>query len=125
MDFLQQAQGERIQCVMPPACSPDTLSITIRKPNMTQRTLTDYVQDGFFNHVIPPNQELSPIDETLLTLKDSDLPEFLTLAILAQKNSTAYQAVSQQIKEYTTQVDELRLLAAKQQNANLITKTIP
>ena len=79
-------KGERIQCVMPPACSPDTLSITIRKPNMTQRALSDYVQDGFFNHVIPPNQELSPIDETLLALKDSDLPEFLKLAILAQKN---------------------------------------
>ena len=78
-------KGERIQCVMPPACSPDTISITIRKPNMTQRTLTDYVQDGFFNHVIPPNQELSPVDEKLLVLKDSDLPEFLKLAIMAQK----------------------------------------
>ncbi|CAQ81937.1 membrane protein [Aliivibrio salmonicida] len=43
--------------------------------------------------------------------------------VASQKNSTAYQAVSQQIKEYTTQVDELRLLAAKQQNANLITKS--
>lgn len=39
------------------------------------------------------------------------------------KKSTAYQAISQKIKEYTTQVDELRLLAAKQQNANLITKS--
>ena len=78
-------KGERIQCVMPPACSPDTLSITIRKPNMTQRALSDYVQDGFFNHVIPPNQELSPVDEKLLVLKDSDLPEFLKLAIMAQK----------------------------------------
>ncbi|MGR6862821.1 hypothetical protein ACU5EH_22360 [Aliivibrio salmonicida] len=43
--------------------------------------------------------------------------------VASQKNSTAYQAASQQIKEYTTQVDELRLLAAKQQNANLITKS--
>ena len=43
--------------------------------------------------------------------------------VASQKNSTAYQAVSQQIKEYTTQVGELRLLAAKQQNANLITKS--
>ncbi|GEK15863.1 hypothetical protein AFI02nite_38990 [Aliivibrio fischeri] len=41
----------------------------------------------------------------------------------SQKNSTAYQAVSQQIKECITQVGELRLLAAKQQNANLITKS--
>ena len=43
--------------------------------------------------------------------------------VASQKNSTAYQAISQQIKEYTTQVDELRFLAAKQQNANLITKS--
>ena len=78
-------KGERIQCVMPPACSPDTISITIRKPNMTQRTLSDYQQDGFFNHVIPPSQEITPIDEKLLELKDSDLPEFLRLAIKAQK----------------------------------------
>ena len=78
-------KGERIQCVMPPACSPDTLSIIIRKPNMTQRTLSDYQQDGFFNHVIPLSQEITPIDEKLLELKDSDLPEFLKLAIKAQK----------------------------------------
>ncbi|MHC5780319.1 hypothetical protein [Aliivibrio fischeri] len=43
--------------------------------------------------------------------------------VASQKNSTAYQAVSRQIKEYKTQVDELRLLAAKQQSANLITKS--
>ncbi len=78
-------KGERIQCVIPPACSPETLSITIRKPNMTQRTLDDYQCDGFFNHVIPPNQHLSSIDEALLALKNSDLPEFLKLAITAQK----------------------------------------
>ncbi|MHC5780297.1 P-type DNA transfer ATPase VirB11 [Aliivibrio fischeri] len=78
-------KGERIQFVIPPACSPNTVSITIRKPNIAQRTLNDYVQDGFFNHVIPTQQTMSPIDKQLLDLKDTDLSAFLKLAINAQK----------------------------------------
>ncbi|MUK76567.1 P-type DNA transfer ATPase VirB11 [Aliivibrio fischeri] len=78
-------KGERIQCVIPPACSPNTVSITIRKPNSSQRTLADYQDDGFFDHVIPSSQTVSPIDTQLLKLKESDIAEFLTLAIKAQK----------------------------------------
>ncbi|MGF1903543.1 hypothetical protein [Aliivibrio salmonicida] len=43
--------------------------------------------------------------------------------IASQQSSTAYQAVSSQIDEYNTQVNALRLLASKQQNAHLITKS--
>jgi len=43
--------GERIQVVRPPACEFGTVSITIRKPSYTIRTLDDYEKQGFFKHV--------------------------------------------------------------------------
>ena len=60
--------GERSQFVMPPACKDGTISITIRKPSFTVRTIESYVEDGFFNH-IKPAQNLSEGDEELLLLQ--------------------------------------------------------
>lgn len=79
-------QGERIQFVIPPACEDGTISLTIRKPSFTSRSLADYDQDGFFDHVAPIQDGLSPIDKQLLELKETDINAFLKLAVTREKN---------------------------------------
>ena len=41
-------EGERLQVVLPPACEAGTVSLTIRKPAKTNRSLSDYEGQGFF-----------------------------------------------------------------------------
>ncbi len=79
--------GERIQIVMPPACSFGTISMTIRRPSSVRFTLQDYSKSGFFGKIIPVTNELSSIDRELLKLKDAkEFEEFLTRAVLYGKN---------------------------------------
>ena len=77
--------GERSQFVMPPACKDGTISITIRKPGFTVRTLDSYVKDGFFDHVCTV-QELPDADQELLNL-GAQMQDCETLAELAQKRA--------------------------------------
>lgn len=84
-------KGERIQFVIPPACEAGTISLTIRKPSFTSRSLADYAKDGFFDHVAPMEEGLmqeglSPIDKQLLKLRESDILAFLELAVTGEKN---------------------------------------
>ena len=80
---------ERIQFVLSPAVAPDTMSVTIRKPSKTSRRLHEYEQDGFFDHVRhstnSTHDNIRPRDKELLTLKKSDIPAFLRLAVQLQK----------------------------------------
>ena len=62
--------GERSQFVMPPACKDGTISITIRKPSFSIRSLDDYIADGFFNYVHPAST-LSVADEELINIKQT------------------------------------------------------
>lgn len=79
-------KGERIQIVMPPACEADTLSITIRKPTFTVRSLEDYYAQGFFNAIKPISKDITPEDRELLTLKENNnYIEFLRKAVIYNK----------------------------------------
>ena len=62
--------GERIQVVIPPACEQGTISVTIRKPSFSVRTLADYESQGFFKHIRPIDSDLSPEEKELLSLKE-------------------------------------------------------
>ena len=77
--------GERSQFVMPPACKDGTISITIRKPGFTVRTLDSYVKDGFFNHVCTV-QALPDADQELLEL-GAKMQDCDSLEELAQKRA--------------------------------------
>lgn len=44
--------GERIQVVIPPACPKDRVSITIRLPSHSIKTLDECELDGVFDHVV-------------------------------------------------------------------------
>lgn len=79
-------KGERVQFVIPPACEEGTVSLTIRKPSFTSRTLNDYEKDGFFEHIRPIKEGLNPLEEKLLELKNTDVKAFLELAVRSETN---------------------------------------
>ena len=79
--------GERIQFVIPPACSAGTVSVTIRKPSKISRYLSDYQQDGFFDKIRPISHELSANNLKLSALKEQGrIQDFLELAVMLEKN---------------------------------------
>ena len=79
-------EGERIQIILPPACEPGTVSITIRKPATHVRSLSDYQAQGFFKHIKPLATGLIAQENELLQLKkDSQFLEFLRRAVQLEK----------------------------------------
>lgn len=79
--------GERIQFVMPPACENGTISITIRKPSFTVRTVESYEEQGFFNYIKPISADLTHEEKELLDLKEAgDYAAFFKRAVALEKN---------------------------------------
>ena len=79
--------GERIQIVMPPACTVETISMTIRRPSSKRFSLKDYSIAGFFKKIIPVMPGLSKLDKNLKSLLDKkEYEEFLINAVTAGKN---------------------------------------
>lgn len=59
--------GERAQFIQPPACSPELVSLTIRKPSLKIISVDDFYRSGFFNHMRKA-EEQNPEDEELLEI---------------------------------------------------------
>lgn len=85
----------RVQILIPPAVENGTVAMTIRKPMMTTRDLSAYVDDGAFNRYVwgrpaeldTRRTELTRIDQLLVDhLQNNRLLEFIKAAILAKKN---------------------------------------
>ena len=78
--------GYRIQVVMPPACEPKTVSMSIRKGSTLNWNLDDYERMGAFDTTATE----VVVDENLIELKqlikDNLIKEFLKKAILYKKN---------------------------------------
>lgn len=60
--------GERSQFVIPPACKDETISVTIRKPSFDVRTIEQYLDSGFFNHIKQKSQ-IDDADSELINLR--------------------------------------------------------
>ena len=76
--------GERVQVIIPPACEPRTVSITIRKPSMVDKTLDELEAEGAFEQVddVDTSSPLHPHEIELLELKKNrHIKEFLKLAM--------------------------------------------
>lgn len=79
--------NERSQFVMPPACEEGTISITIRKPSKRVFKIEDYVNNGFFDRVLPVTNDISESDQELLDmLGQKDYQQFLVEAVKREKN---------------------------------------
>ncbi len=80
-------QGERVQVIIPPACEPDTVSITIRKPSLIDKTLDELDAEGAFSECADVTAGLQPFEHELLTLKsEGRIREFLDLAVRRHRN---------------------------------------
>lgn len=79
--------GERVQVIIPPACEPNTVSITIRKPSMIDKTLDELDIEGAFQEVAHLDSDLKPFEHELLALKgEGKIKEFLDLAVRSHRN---------------------------------------
>ena len=79
--------GQRAQFVIPPACDPGKVSITIRLPAKQSRTLQQYEDQGFFAEIVEQTGEISEHDRELLELKRArDYAGFFKKAVAYRKN---------------------------------------
>lgn len=78
---------ERIQIVIPPATTRDTVSLTIRKPSSVTFTLDDLEEREFFSETRAALDETSSQDQDLNALyRAGRFREFLRQAVIARKN---------------------------------------
>jgi type IV secretion system protein VirB11 len=78
---------ERVQVIIPPACEPNTVSITIRKPSLIDKTLDELESEGAFDECADSDTELHPFEHDLLALKkEKRIKEFLDLAVMKHRN---------------------------------------
>ncbi|KXF75915.1 type IV secretion system protein VirB11 [Paramesorhizobium deserti] len=79
--------GERIQIVIPPATTQNTVSITIRKPSSVTFTLDDLEEREFFSESRAVNEGISTQDQELVTLyRAGRYKDFLRQAVISRKN---------------------------------------
>jgi len=78
---------ERVQVLIPPACEPHTVSVTIRKPSLIDKTLAELNEEGAFDESEEIREGLHPVERELLGLKkEKRYMEFLDLAVRSHKN---------------------------------------
>nr|WP_275129278.1 P-type DNA transfer ATPase VirB11 [Steroidobacter cummioxidans] len=79
--------GERIQIVLPPATTPGTVAITIRRPSDAIWSVQELGQRGLFNRCVPATSARDETEEALLKLHAAgEFEEFLRTAVRARKN---------------------------------------
>lgn len=79
--------GERIQIVIPPATTPSTVAITIRRPSEGVWSVHELAQTGLFRRCVPSSGELDETERVLIQLhKAREFEEFLRIAVRARKN---------------------------------------
>jgi type IV secretion system protein VirB11 len=87
--------GQRVQIVVPPAVEPEAISLSIRLPASTIRSLEDYQADGALGHFAwasskdlgAMRKDLSDDDLALVDLlRARDLPSFLAQAVAGRRN---------------------------------------
>lgn len=80
-------KGERVQVIIPPACEPDTVSITIRKPSVIDKTLEELAAEGAFDQCAPAKDEIQPFEHELMRFKaENQIKDFLDLAVRKHRN---------------------------------------
>lgn len=77
---------ERIQIVIPPATTRDTVSITIRKPSSVSLSMADMEKGGLFDQVVGPSDRDAGTDPLLDAYRAGRYRSFLEGAVLARKN---------------------------------------
>lgn len=78
---------ERVQVIIPPGCTANAVSITIRKPSLLDKTLDELEAEGTFEQYAVTDSALKPFEKELIKLKDERrIREFLDLAVRNHQN---------------------------------------
>jgi type IV secretion system protein VirB11 len=79
--------GERAQIVLPPATTPGTVAITLRRPSDSDWTIQELTQRGIFRATRRSTAALDDTEQELLKLLSAQQYEaFMRLAVLTRKN---------------------------------------
>lgn len=78
--------GYRVQVVMPPACEPGTIGISIRKPSAMKMTLEDYQKFGAFEKIAIEEKTDEFAKELNDLLTKHKVKDFLKAAVKYRKN---------------------------------------
>ncbi len=79
--------GERVQIVMPPATTPGTVAITIRRPSSRHWSIDELAGEGVFLHARRAGRGDDPGDPMLLELLEQGrYQDFMRLAVVSRKN---------------------------------------
>ncbi|MCE2992876.1 MAG: P-type DNA transfer ATPase VirB11 [Candidatus Jidaibacter sp.] len=78
--------GFRIQIVIPPACEPGTIGMSIRKPSTMKMDLDSYEKLGAFDSTAVEELRDDNIDLLNELLAKKNIKEFLRTAVLARQN---------------------------------------
>ena len=78
--------GERAQIMIPPACEKDTVSITVRKPGLLDKSLDELDAEGVFSGCAAVDDRLTALERELLALKDRNVRDFLDAAVRGRRN---------------------------------------
>lgn len=79
--------GFRIQIIIPPACEPYSIGMSIRKPSSMNLDLDGYEKLGAFDNVIL-KEETNEIDIMLVNLlKERKIKDFLYRSVISKKIS--------------------------------------
>ncbi len=78
--------GFRIQIVIPPACEPGTVGMSIRKPSAMKMDLDAYEQLGAFDNTSVEELKDDNIGKLNTLLKEGKIKEFLRMAIITKQN---------------------------------------
>ena len=78
--------GYRIQIILPPACEPDTIAISIRKPGIFTLTLDDFEKMGAFTNTATAAIK-DPVQDVLVkALAENRIKDFIKIAVRGKKN---------------------------------------
>ena len=79
--------GERAQIVLPPATSPGTVAITLRRPSEEVWTIEELARRGIFRSTRRSTEALDETERELLRLlADRSYESFMRLAVTSRKN---------------------------------------
>jgi type IV secretion system protein VirB11 len=78
--------GFRIQIVMPPACEPGTVAMSIRKPSTIKMDLNAYEQMGAFNNTSYDELKDENAEKLSNLLAEKKFKEFLIMAVTTKQN---------------------------------------
>ncbi|MGA4422914.1 P-type DNA transfer ATPase VirB11 [Ralstonia nicotianae] len=97
-DPLKSAElpaGQRGQVVIPPACEPNTVSLTVRIASENRYSIDDLIDFGTFedyrdvspHKMVPAEVELEPFEREMMVAKEErDIRRFFELAVLNGQN---------------------------------------